>query len=160
MNKIVTILLGVTLGTIAGWASPATASATWTQPTGGCKEAWQAPQSVGADDCREHGWRISSRFVINPHARLVANLLPPLPTEDSVGGYWDAAQRGNGRGASFVVTRGGVRIYVWMHGLADGWEYVKYGSRLDEIPGVSIRTRVRFGPTTVMRNPSMRTWRS
>lgn len=33
----------------------------WTEPYGGCDEAWQAPQSAGAWECRAHGWIVTAR---------------------------------------------------------------------------------------------------
>lgn len=31
---------------------------TWQQPYGGCDEAWQAPHSKGARECRLHGFEV------------------------------------------------------------------------------------------------------
>jgi len=41
--------------------------------------------------------------------------IPPCPTEDSDGCYWDASTRGNGLGKSFVATNDGEVIWL------DGW---------------------------------------
>jgi hypothetical protein len=38
--------------------------------------------------------------------------LPPCPTEDSVGCYWDASARGNGVGQSFTVDAEGQVTYL------------------------------------------------
>lgn len=127
---------------------------------GGCKEGWQAPHSAGADQCRAHGWTITSRYVISPHSRLVASRLPHCAYEDETGPcLWDARRDGNGRGSSFIVRNETVR-YVWMTGLPQGWHYVRAGSGWDRLPGVSIRTRINVGPTTYLVNPSRRRWAS
>lgn len=64
----------------------------WQQPYGGCKEAWQAPHSAGADECRAHGWHISSRFVVGPRGVVRYNMLPACKNEDGSGQrgacYW------------------------------------------------------------------------
>ena len=41
--------------------------------------------------------------------------IPPCPTEDSNGCYWDASTRGNGLGHSFIATNDGEVIWL------DGW---------------------------------------
>lgn len=38
---------------------------------------------------------------------ILALILPPCPTEDSTGCYWDAAARGNGEGVSFIALDDG-----------------------------------------------------
>jgi len=55
------------------YLSVAPAAQAWTQPYGGCKEAWQAPQSQGAVECRAHGWIISREDAFSP--REVTRLL-------------------------------------------------------------------------------------
>lgn len=37
---------------------------------------------------------------------LLALILPPCPTEDSSQCYWNAAEQGNGTGASFIDIGG------------------------------------------------------
>lgn len=76
---------------------------------GGCVEAWQAPQSLGADDCRAKGWTIKSRLVLDPYNRVRIVRVPPCVYEDQSNCYWNAQQMGNGRGDSFVNLRH--RIY-------------------------------------------------
>lgn len=43
--------------------SPAVAAP---QPYGGCDEAWQAPKSAGAQECRDLGYTVHRKFVLNP----------------------------------------------------------------------------------------------
>jgi hypothetical protein len=33
----------------------------WVEPYGGCDEAWQAPQSRGARECRQHGYAVPAQ---------------------------------------------------------------------------------------------------
>lgn len=73
------------------------------QPYGGCKEAWQAPRSTGADHCRDHGWTVRKRFVIGPAGVVRFISLRPCPTEDSGDCYWNARTMGDGRGDSFII---------------------------------------------------------
>lgn len=84
-------------------------------PYGGCGEAWRYPSSDGAGWCRHHGWTIHKHFTIDPVNRLWATDLPKCRTEDSIGCYWNAAKRGNGRGDSFVVSPRGVVYYAAMN---------------------------------------------
>jgi len=60
-------LLGGALGALAGFSlaagilypapAPAPAdTASWVQPYGGCKEAADYPDSVGAKECKAHGY--------------------------------------------------------------------------------------------------------
>lgn len=44
--------------------------------------------------------------------------LPPCPTEDSSGCFWDAGRRGNGRGYSFWTDRHGAVHYLDPHAAA------------------------------------------
>lgn len=78
------------------------------QPYGGCEEAWQAPHSAGADQCRSHGWTVRSRMVLDPRNRVHALVgLAECRTEDQRSAcYWKAECRGNGRGDSFVRLNG------------------------------------------------------
>lgn len=43
-------------------------------------------------------------------ALILALMMPPCPTEDSSGCYWDAAANGNGEGISFVVLDNGTTL--------------------------------------------------
>lgn len=78
------------------------------QPYGGCAEAWQAPKSEGADDCREAGWTVRKRVVLNPHAVIRYWNLDPCEYEDGSGTTktcgWLGNIDGNGRGLSYFVT--------------------------------------------------------
>jgi hypothetical protein len=96
-----------------------------TEPYGGCDEAWQAPLSDGAMECRMLGWTVRPRLVIDPHGVVRAYLLPGCKREDS--GrlcIWDAAKRGNHEGASFWRDGKGRTRFVWMKDPTDTgvWE--------------------------------------
>src|SRR5262245_63358868 len=88
----------VTLACVAGicafvivigyaWFDPSHGSVglKWTQPYGGCAEAWQAPHSKGADECRAHGWTVRARLVVGPHRWVRYNNLPHCREEDGSG---------------------------------------------------------------------------
>jgi hypothetical protein len=93
-------ILGLVGGIILGWsvllaAAPAYSTPpeeyvtggpgpSWQQPYGGCDEAWQAPQSTGADDCRAHGWTVKWWIVESPKHRVeyVDASIPQCANED------------------------------------------------------------------------------
>jgi len=60
-------------------------TARWQQPYGGCKEAYVAPQSAGADECRAHGWVIRPRLVVGPYGWVRYSTLPQCRNEDGSG---------------------------------------------------------------------------
>lgn len=72
------------------------------QPYGGCDEAWHHPKSKGAALCREQGWTIRKRLVINSERRLVYVDLRKCEYEDSPNCVWYAGWMGNARGMSFA----------------------------------------------------------
>ncbi len=39
------------------------------EPYGGCAEAWQAPHSTGAEDCRRLGWTVTSTRSVPPNKK-------------------------------------------------------------------------------------------
>lgn len=90
-------------------ATPAQAAA---RPYGGCAEAWQAPHSRGAAQCRHAGWTVRPHFVIDPHNRLRFTDFKPCEYEDSNGCIWNALTSGNGVGTSFVASLRGEVFYV------------------------------------------------
>lgn len=99
---IVGALIGLWLSPRAGYgAEPLTRVNE--APYGGCKEAWMAPRSEGADWCRDRGWVVRSRFVITPKKLVVHNRMRPCPREDSGNCYWDADRRGNQEGWGFII---------------------------------------------------------
>jgi hypothetical protein len=106
------LLLAFTFGT----ASPAGAA---TQPYGGCDEAWQAPHSAGAQDCRNAGWTIRKRLVVNPHGVVRMSTLPHCLEEDGSGQRsactWNVGPRqdGNGIGLAYWLDRHDRTHYVW-----------------------------------------------
>lgn len=87
--------------------APSTAAA-GQQPYGGCDEAWQAPHSAGADDCRALGWTVRPGVVLNPHGVLRYWNLGACTYEDGSGSGrtcgWLGQRDGNKRGMSFYVT--------------------------------------------------------
>lgn len=89
------------------------------QPYGGCKEAWQAPQSDGADWCRDHGWTVRGNLVVGPRGVVRYDAMPECRHEDGSGqraacswNFWGHYQ-GNGRGLSYWVDRADRARYVW-----------------------------------------------
>ena len=76
-----------------------------------CSESWQSPRSALAQQCRDDGWTVRGRAVVSPGHRLRHNTFAPCELEDSSFCYWDAAERGNGRGRSFIALRQRVVYY-------------------------------------------------
>ncbi len=107
-----TIGLGLAAIGLAAGATIATAGHADAAPYGGCKEAWQAPHSQGARECRSHGWTVRPHFTIDPHNVLRATDFRPCREEDSNGCFWNADVQGNGRGTSFVASRTGEVFWV------------------------------------------------
>lgn len=70
---------------------------------GGCAEAWQAPRSDGAAECRERGWLVKSRLVVSPSGYVKVVRVPRCAVEDDRNCYWNARVRGNRTGRSFVA---------------------------------------------------------
>lgn len=107
----------IALAVAAATLTPATpAFADWTQPYGGCDEAWQAPRSAGADACRDHGWTVRTRLVVNNHGRVAFHTMPSCPSEDA-GRFcsWNINPGdGNGRGDAFWRDSAGRATYVWV----------------------------------------------
>lgn len=107
----------VLAGTVLG-ASQADA---WRQPYGGCKEAWQAPHSDGADACRRHDWTVHHRIVTDPHDTVRYSTLPSCEFEDGSGSSlpcsWNFGDDdGNGRGLAYWISgtwRHHRAHYVW-----------------------------------------------
>jgi hypothetical protein len=106
-----------TLGLLLTGVSSASA---WHQPYGGCEEATLAPYSVGADQCRAHGWTIRTRLAVNPHAVVKGSGLPHCVNEDGSGqrsacswNFHDGHPDGNGVGLSFWVDHKDHVHYVW-----------------------------------------------
>lgn len=77
----ITFVFGVAVGIVAFaflmvYTAPANAapdptySSSWRQPYGGCDEAWQAPHSTGADECRAHGWTVKWWIIVSPKDRV------------------------------------------------------------------------------------------
>jgi hypothetical protein len=110
-----TFIAGLLLGLLMVVAGQPADASTWTQPYGGCDEGWQAPRSAGAQDCRDHGWIVRSRLVVNPHGRVVAHSMPSCPDEER-GRFcsWNINPTdGNGRGAQFWRDADSRAHYVW-----------------------------------------------
>jgi hypothetical protein len=77
IKRVVTATLLVLL-TATGLATIAPAPAqAWTQPYGGCDEAWRYPRSAGARDCRADGWIVTRWTTANPRG-VVASTREPL----------------------------------------------------------------------------------
>lgn len=119
---MVITLVGVTLWALGIMVSAARGSVT--EPYGGCKEAYQAPHSQGAKECRAKGWTIKRRLVVTPHAVVRFTRLPHCREEDGSGQRsactWNIGRKidGDGQGLSYWVSgphaRHHDRIhYVW-----------------------------------------------
>jgi len=124
--------LGIALGRLAAMAlgltllasvSPAEAGDIGTppQPYGGCAEAWQAPHSKGADECRDLGWtvRVGPRghgIVVSPRRVIRYEWLADCRYEDGsrqrAACVWYAGERGNGEGRSYWLDRADRVHYV------------------------------------------------
>lgn len=90
---------------------------TWQQPYGGCKEGSRAPHSAGARECRQHGWIVRPRLVVNPGQVIVMIAMPRCINEDgsylrkdgTVGVqrhcYWDDGRKGNRMGFTAIVDQ-------------------------------------------------------
>ena len=93
----------------------------WVQPYGGCKEAWQAPSSEGAAECRAHGWLIRPRLVVGPHGVVRFTALPHCRQEDGSGQRsactWNvrdgAGRDGDGSGLTYWLDARDHTHYVW-----------------------------------------------
>lgn len=94
------------------------------EPYGGCDEAYSAPKSAAADQCREAGWTIRVRadghgIIVDPHARVRYVWLPMCRHEDGSGQRsactWNLGPRkqGNGRGVAYWVDVKDRVHYVW-----------------------------------------------
>lgn len=76
-----------------------------------CEQAWQAPQSEAAVDCREHGWTVRARLVVTPNRVVRHTALPHCRYEDGSGQRsactWNVGpeQDGNGRGLAYWIDR-------------------------------------------------------
>jgi hypothetical protein len=115
------------LGALIGlWISPGRAysvevrasDSSTNQPYGGCKEAWQAPRSAGAQWCRDHGWTVRRNLVVSPKRVVRYDAMPECRHEDGSGqraacswNFWGHSN-GNGRGLSYWEHKGTVH-YVW-----------------------------------------------
>lgn len=155
-----------TEGSVTEPVAHATAQARWQQPYGGCKEAWQAPHSAGADECRAHGWVISARLVVGPHRVVRYSALPECKNEDrgrSCSWNFDSTYADNGR-AYWFGPKGRIH-YAWplaeVRTWQPGWEWVdrELGDALAE-SGYRNATRrhwgrcnVVWGDTTVITCP-------
>jgi hypothetical protein len=108
---IATLLATFPISRVSADPSPAHPHAPVT-PHGWCDEAWQAPQSAGASDCRKAGWIVNANLTVTPGGRA-NTVLPRCTGEDERQArcYWDARRSGNGRGHGFIAYVGRT-IYV------------------------------------------------
>lgn len=125
------LLGGATVLVLAGGPARSLEHADARQPYGGCAEAWQAPRSPGAQQCRELGYAISARFLVSPRGVVLHSSLRHCAYEDGSGGprpcTWNVGTRrdGNGRGLAYKVRRDFSVRYVWAESPAgDGWRWV------------------------------------
>lgn len=110
IRKRLAAALVATVAAVGIATTPGTAQAHHA-PYGGCVEAWQAPQSEGAEDCREHGWTVRARLVVGPQRVVRYTALPHCRYEDGSGQRsactWNVGpqQDGNGRGLAYWIDR-------------------------------------------------------
>lgn len=129
---IAAVLCGiVSVVALSASESHATEQAT-TEPYGGCDEAWQYPQTQGADDCRALGWIVSRRLVVTDRGIVMYSTLPHCRQEDGSGQRnqrctWNIGPTidGDGRGLAYwfghatqpipgpIRGRDRVAHYVW-----------------------------------------------
>ena len=76
------------------------------QPYGGCKEAGRYASSVGAQDCRDMGWKVGPGYSVSPRGVLRFYDLPTCRNEDGSGQRgacgWNVT--GEGRGLVYLVV--------------------------------------------------------
>jgi hypothetical protein len=87
-----------------------------------CISARHHTHSAQAKGCRENGWVIRPRIVVGPYGHVRFNRMPPCRYEDGtypsasprhnhIGMqrhcFWNAQERGNGRGDSFYIDHPG-----------------------------------------------------
>lgn len=121
--SLISTVIGAALATVA---APATGTV---QPYGGCDEAWQAPRSPGAADCRDLGWTVTGRLVLDPHHVVRASRLPDCGRVTQGACSWNF--NGGHRGPSLWIDSTGRTQYVWpenptshMRGGAHTWRWV------------------------------------
>jgi hypothetical protein len=163
------VLLTVVSLTLGFFLAGKADAADWTQPYGGCDEAWQAPHSEGADACRAHGWTVRSHLVIDPHRVVRMSSLISCGVEDASDGTvpcsWNfGSTDGNGRGLSFFVSRAHRFHFVWATDPTTGtrWQWVSrsLGDALAESGAPRATTRdwqrciVKYADTTVVSCPN------
>lgn len=154
-----TFLIGVMLA-VVGMAAPAHAA-----PYGGCEEAWQAPQSKGAQACRASGWTVRARISVNKHGVVRAHRLPSCEHEDGSGSKaacsWNIRSRdGNGSGLALWYDPANRAHFVWRSNPTynrDGWQWTdrRLARALASTEGHSVRfwrrCVVKYGDTTRVR---------
>lgn len=113
------VLLALVVGALTWWVFPARAEAItrviapstsrWVQPYGGCKEAYVAPRSRGAKECRRHGWLVKRWVVASPRGVVRYISGPAYQLFDSgyiyVGRRWNMAMTEDGVVIARRVTR-------------------------------------------------------
>lgn len=108
---LVGMFVGWWLCPVRGYAAELHSVNAWVQPYGGCKEAWQAPRSAGARQCRAHGWTVTRHIVVGPHRWVRYVDLPLCRFEDGSGQRsactWNLSiqRQGNGVGLRYWVDR-------------------------------------------------------
>jgi hypothetical protein len=131
----------------------------WVEPYGGCDEAWMAPNSIGAEECRDHGWVVHDRFVLDPNTNPAYINLPDCDTEDGGGlCYWDADGRGNESGQSFIIEgqRDGKHRIWWVgSGETSQWKQARLKDGWTPIGRVHghVGCLGLIGPTTMVECP-------
>lgn len=136
-NQIALRVVAGILGIALLWTG-CQASAEAHQPYGGCKEAWQAPASWGAEHCREHGWTVRARLVVNQHGVVVMSRLPRCRYEDGSSQAqpcsWNFTPGdGNSRGLALWYDARDRAHFVWAKSpIRSNWEWVtrRQGDRL------------------------------
>lgn len=66
VDGIALLVFGIAIGVVTlafllqatapAYSQPDPVAEVWTQPYGGCDEAWSYPNSIGAAECAEHGF--------------------------------------------------------------------------------------------------------
>lgn len=108
-RTIATILAGAIIGIGLGMVVSAPANA---EPYGGCVEAYRYASSPGAQDCRDLGWTIRPRLVVDPQGWVHVSMLPACRQEDGSGQRsacaWNFSRTevtGNGQGRKYWVDQ-------------------------------------------------------
>lgn len=126
------------------------------QPYGGCKEAWQAPTSQGAADCRAQGWTITDEVVVNPRGVIKVSGLRDCAVATSL----PCSRLGGLDSGWLELDELGMPIWhsVWMHGPRGRWHWASKAEQVRYHLLPSNQVKRRHGVVTWFRGPTGERW--